>query len=73
MKLEIELLEKLYDAVCQAAKNLKMTPKRFAVTASRQLAQSNQHSGEEITASLTKFFEENPDLNNIAAMRLWEN
>lgn len=63
MKMEIELSEKLYSDLSKAAKNLKMSRKRFVTTAIRRMAQSNQSSGEAITAALNKFFSENPDLN----------
>lgn len=56
-----------------AAKNLKISPKRFVAIAIRRMANSNQHSGEEVTASLNKFFVDNPDLNNIYAQQYWEN
>ena len=71
MKMEIELSEKLYRDLSFAARNLKMKRKVFVVTAIRRMAESNQVSGKKITASLNKFFEENPDLNNIEAMRYW--
>jgi hypothetical protein len=72
MKIEIELADKLYRDLSIAARNLKMTRKRFVITAIRRMAASNQLSGEQIKASLNKFFEENPDLNNIEAMRYWQ-
>jgi predicted transcriptional regulator len=70
--MEIELSDKLYQDLSSAARNLKMTRKRFVITAIRQMATSNQLSQEQITASLNKFFEENPDLNNIEATRYWQ-
>ena len=73
MKLEIELSDKLYNDMRRAAKNLRITPRRFVLRAIRRLADSNQISGEEITASLNKFFEENPDLTSIEAQRYWKN
>lgn len=63
MKIEIEISNRLYSNLSRAARNLKMSRKRFVTTAIRRLAGSNQTSGGEITASLNKFFSENPDLN----------
>jgi hypothetical protein len=72
MKIEIELSDKLYRDLSIAARTLKITRKRFVITAIRRMAASNQLSEEQITVSLNKFFEENPDLNNIEAMRYWQ-
>lgn len=63
MKMEIELSEKLYRDLSLAAKKLKMTRKRFVLTAVRRMAASNQLSGGEITESLNKFFAEHPEAN----------
>jgi hypothetical protein len=72
VKIEIEVSQKLYDDLSRAAQNLKMTRKRFVRTPIKRMAESNQQSGEEITASLNKFFADHPDLNNIHAQRYWE-
>ncbi len=73
MRIEIEMSHKLYTDLLRAAKNFKMSRNRLILAAIRQKTRSNQMSGAEVTASLNKFFAENPDLNNINALRYWEN
>lgn len=73
VKLEIELSEKIYKDLCIAAKNVKVTPKKFAVRAIERSVRQKQVSGDDVTASLNKFFDENPDLVTLEAQRFWEN
>ena len=58
-----QLSDRLYRDMSQAARNLKITKKRFVLSAIRRMANSNKASDENITASLNKSFSENPDLN----------
>ncbi len=66
MKIEIELSESLYKKVSLAAKNLRLSKKRFLTKAIRRMAITNQErqpTGAEITANLNKFFAEHPEAN----------
>ncbi len=72
VKVEIELSAKTYKDLCTAAKNLKVTPIKFAVRAIERSVRQKQVSGHDVTASLNKFFDENPELVTLEAQRLWE-
>lgn len=64
MKIEIELSEQLNNRITLAAKKRKLSKKRFILYAINRLALKDierRKTSEELTASLNKFFEENPD------------
>ncbi len=71
MKIEIELSESRYNKVGVAAKNLKLSKKKFITKAIRNMAIANQErrpTDAEITAKLNKLFEECPE----AALPWWK-
>lgn len=63
MKINIELSESLHKEVLIAAKNLKMSKKKFIVKAIRKMTMDHQRPGSEITASLNKFFKDHPGID----------
>ena len=63
MKIEIELSDRAHQKLLRAAKNSKLSPRKFVHRVVMKAVNANQKSSQEVTASLDKFFRENPGID----------